>query len=96
MSKKKRMVVVTTDKDRRGVFFGEYVSQQKDIVVLTNARMAIYWPQGVKGVLGLASVGPLDGSRISPVVPRIKLNGVTAIIDCTQEASTLWKAGPWT
>ena len=92
---KKRFVVVTTNKDRRGVFCGELVKQEADVVVLKNAQMAVFWSSETHGVLGLASIGPQKGSRISPVVPRIELNGVTAIMDCSEEANKLWKASPW-
>jgi len=51
----KRMVVVTTDKDRRGVFFGELISKTNDFTVqLRNAQMAVYWSKETKGILGLA------------------------------------------
>jgi len=92
---KKRMVVVTTDKDRRGVFCGEFVSESDDVVELKNAHMAVYWSQETKGVLGLASIGPQKGSKITPPVPKIKLNGVTSVIDCTEEAVKKWKDQPW-
>lgn len=91
----KRMVVVTTDKDRRGVFFGKLVSEDGDIVELADARMAVYWSKETKGAAGLAAIGPQDGSRISPPVPKIKLNGVTSIMDCSYEAVKKWEAGLW-
>lgn len=91
----KRIVVVTTDKDRQGVFCGELVSEENDVVELTNARMAVYWSKETRGVTGLASIGPQKGSRISPAVPKIKLNGVTSIMDCSAEAVKQWEAEPW-
>ena len=93
--KQKRMVVVTTDKDKRGVFFGELVSENEGAVVLKDAQMAVYWSDSTKGVLGLASIGPQKGSRISPVIPQIKLRGVTAIMDTTEEAVKKWRAELW-
>jgi len=97
MATKKRMVVVTTDKDRRGVFFGEFIShdETKKVVVLKNAQMAVFWSSATKGVLGLASIGPQEGSRISPIVPKIKLDGVTSVIDATKEAVKTWQAQNW-
>ena len=94
-TKTKRMVVVTTDKDRRGVFFGELVSENKDIVKLRNARMCIYWSAATKGVLGLAGIGPQKGSKISPPIPKIKLNGITAIMDCAPAAINQWEKELW-
>jgi len=92
---KKRHVVVTTDKSRRGVFFGVLVSHDGDVVVLKNAQMAVYWPVEVHGVVGLAATGPLKGSRISPPIPRIELNGITSIMDASVEAVACWEAKPW-
>ena len=97
MAKKKRMVVITTDKDKRGVFFGELVShnETKKMAVLRNAQMAVYWSSATKGVLGLASIGPQKGSRVTPIVPRIKMDGVTSVMDTTKEAVIAWQAQEW-
>lgn len=94
--KKERYVVVTTDASRRGVFYGQLISHKGDVVVLKNARMAVYWSAETKGVLGLAATGPMEGSRISPAIPLIEINGVTAVMDCTQEARVQWEKGLWT
>jgi hypothetical protein len=93
---KKRMVVVTTDVSRKGVFFGEFVSQKNDVVVLAHFRMAVYWSANTRGVVGLAAIGPQRGSRITPAAPRIEINGVTAVMDCTPEAVQQWEKGLWT
>lgn len=92
-----RIVLVTTDKDRRGVFCGELDSYDADkqCAVLTNARMCIYWSAETRGVLGLASIGPQHGSRVSPAVRRIELNGVTSVSDVSPEASREWEKEPW-
>lgn len=93
---KKMPVVVTTDK--RGVFFG-YLSgdNTKKTLTLDNPRMAIYWSADVKGVLGLAATGPTKGCRIGPEerVPRILVHGVTAVIECSPEATKAWEEAPW-
>jgi len=90
-----RNVVVTTDKDRRGVFGGELISEDGDRVTLRNARMAVYWSADVHGVVGLAAGGPTTSCRISPAVPKIGLNGVTAVMDMTDEAKAAWDKEPW-
>ena len=97
MSKKKRMVVVTTDNTRRGVFFGELIKHDDkiDVAELKDAQMAVYWSSQTKGVLGLASIGPQKGSRITPIIPKITLNGVTSIMDVTSEAIKKWKEQIW-
>ena len=80
-------VIVTTDKDRRGVFFGKLVvGDVGGICELTGARMVVYWHKATHGVLGLAATGPADGSRIGPVVPCIRVDGVTSITACTKAA----------
>jgi len=90
-----RFVVVTTDKDRRGVFSGVLVKHEGDVVELKNARMCVYWSEATRGVLGLASIGPQKGSKISPCIPGITLNGVTSIMDTTSPARLLWEEEPW-
>ena len=97
MAKQKgRYVVVTTDSTRRGVFGGILLSEKNDVVELAQARMAVYWCSNIKGVVGLSVTGPLKGSRISPACPKIRVNGVTAVMDCTPEARAAWEAGLWT
>ena len=95
MLKKKLYAVVTTDK--RGVFFG--VIEKHDMVdktaTLKNAQMCVYWSQETHGVLGLAATGPQKGSKVTPIVPRLDLNDVTAVMECTPEAVKKWKAQPW-
>ncbi len=91
----KRYVVVTTDSTRRGVFFGELVKQQNDVVILENAKMAVYWSANVKGVLGLAATGPLPGCRITPAVQKLEINGITAIMDCSPDAVESWHKEWW-
>jgi hypothetical protein len=92
-----KYVVVTTDKDKRGVFMGrlEKKNADKGTCVLSDARMCVYWSAETHGVLGLASDGPQKGSRITPSVPRIELTGVTSFIDCTEKAVTQWQTLIW-
>ena len=90
-----RNVVVTTNKDRRGVFGGQLVKSDGDCVTLKNARMAVYWSTDVHGVLGLAANGPSASCKITPCVPKIELNGVTSIMDMTDAAKEAWDKEPW-
>ena len=93
MPKKKRAVVVTTE--FRGVFFGYLESEKGDVAVLNDAKNCIKWTKEVKGFGGLAATGPVSGCRIGPAVPRIQLNKVTAILDCTKEAEDAWARIIW-
>ena len=96
MEETKKFVVVTTDKDKRGVFGGYLeVDNSEEYVILTQAQMAVYWPEVLHGVLGLASIGPQEGARISYPVPEIKLFGITAIMNCTDKAVQQWQKALW-
>lgn len=88
-------VVVTTDK--RGVFFGKLKSYDEGtgVAVLKEAKMCIYWSEKTRGVLGLASCGPQAGSKITAKVSKIKLTGVTSVMDCTEEAEKAWGGELW-
>ena len=56
---------------------------------LTDARQAIYWA-GKAGELGLAAVGPAEGSRLSPAVYRLEAEAVVLVLECTPDAVTAW------
>ena len=85
--------VVTTK--HRGVFAGLVESESGDVVTLVQARMCVYWETSMHGVLGLAAQGPSKACRIGPVVPRIKLRDVTALIEMSPDAVAAWEAEPW-
>ena len=86
-------VVVTTI--HRGVFFGELVQEDGDVVKLAGVRNCVYWPVETRGFLGLAFSGPPKGSKVGPAAPSITLRGVTSISECTKEAAEKWESGPW-
>jgi hypothetical protein len=92
-AKTERPVLVTTV--HRGVFFG-YASGDVngDTIALKRARCCIYWPEKNKGFLGLASDGPLEGSRVGPAVD-ITLSGVTCVAEVTDAAVKRWEGQPW-
>ena len=81
-------VVVCTDK--RGVVFGYTSNPNARPVVLTNARMCLYWSAKVSGVFGLADVGPDAQSKISATAPSITLEGVSAVFSVTPQAAEAW------
>lgn len=90
-----KKVVVTTK--HRGVFCGTTTAPNADPLKLKDARMAVYWSKDVKGVPGLAAKGPTAGCRISPAAPLLTIpkNDVTAVFDCSDEASSAWEREPW-
>jgi hypothetical protein len=86
-------VVVTTI--HRGVFFGELLSEDGDVVGLKDARNCAYWPVETRGFLGLAFSGPPKGSKVGQAAPSLTLRGVTSISECTPEAVEKWESAPW-
>ena len=90
-----RKVVVTT-KDK-GIFFGTVKEDSKlpAEITLTDCRNAVYYPAQVKGFLGLASSGPMQGSRIGPAAPEVRLFDVTSVATCSEEAAVQWEKGLW-
>lgn len=85
-------VVVTTE--HRGVFFGWTADPSARPIVLTDARMCLYWSADVGGVLGLADVGPTAGCRISASAPVLAAEGVTAVMSASAAAAQAWAAAP--
>lgn len=90
----KQPVIVTTE--WRGVFFGYLIENQApDKVVLSEARMCIWWSKSCKGVFGLAAMGPDSECRIGPAVSKQTLYKITSIVEVSDEAVQKWEAGPW-
>ena len=97
-AKTERAVVICTAK--RGVFFGYVTEEPRAIIERGNAtlarpRICVYWSSATKGILGLASIGPQPGSRISPAPPEIAVSEITAVISCSDEAINKWESSPW-
>jgi hypothetical protein len=88
MTDDRRYVLVTTE--YRGVFFGSLESETGRTVVLADARCAISW-ETTGGFIELAQSGPNTRSLIGDIAPRIKLHGVTSIVDCTEAAAAAWR-----
>lgn len=85
-------VVVCTDK--RGVVFGQTDNADARPIILTEARMCLYWSADVGGVFGLAENGPTKDCKISATVTRVTLEGVTAVFGADPKAATAWIAAP--
>jgi hypothetical protein len=87
-----RAVLVTTE--HRGVFFGYARDTDGATIKLDRARLCVYWSSDVKGFMGLANSGPTKGCRIGKPAD-ITLRAITAVVECTPEATTAWETGPW-
>lgn len=90
-------VLVTTDSTKRGVFSGLIAPDDigKENVTLEDMRMCVYWSQDMKGVLGLASMGPSSSCRISKAVKKATISGAVSWIEITDEAYKKWQKEPW-
>ena len=87
-----RAVLVTTA--HKGVFFGYAKETGGATIKLRAARNCIYWPSENKGFIGLASVGPVKGSRVGPAAD-IELRDITCVAECTTDAAAAWESAPW-
>lgn len=87
-----RPVVVTTE--HRGVFFGYADDTSGAVIHLKKARNCIYWSSAVKGFIGLAATGPDANSRVGPAAD-MELRAITAVLECTPEATAAWESQPW-
>ena len=94
---KKIPVLITTDKDKRGVFMGliDPKDADKETIVAEEVRMVIYWSKDVCGVVGLAANGPTSGCRISPPAKKATIKGVTAVMEMNEDALEAWRKEPW-
>lgn len=95
--KDKIAVLITTDKDKRGVFMGliDPKDAEKETIEAEEVRMAVYWSVDVRGVIGLAANGPTKDCRISPAAKKATIKGVTAVLELTDEALKAWRKEPW-
>lgn len=87
-----RAVLVTTQ--HRGVFFGYATKTDGAIINLRAARNCLYWAKEVKGFIGLASTGPIGGSRVGPPAD-IELRDITSVTTVLPEAVKVWESAPW-
>jgi hypothetical protein len=90
-----RFVIVATKSRPWSVVAGTVESEDGDTIVLTDARMILYWVKDVHGLYGLATRGTPAGSRVSPPVCA-RVSGVEHVIDATPEARAAIEAEPWT
>lgn len=95
--KNKVPVLITTDSTKRGVFMG-FINPEdadKETLIAEEVRMAVYWHQDVKGVIGLAVGGPTKNCKITGAAKRAVLKGVTATLEISDEALKAWRKEPW-
>lgn len=83
-----RPVIVCTE--HGGVLFGYATDTTGDVIHLRNARMAIRFGT-TRGVMELAETGPTPESKISSRA-HTEIRKITAIFECTSEATARWEA----
>lgn len=95
--KEKIAVLITTDNTKRGVFMGfiNPKDAEKETLEAEEVRMAVYWSQDVRGVLGLAATGPTKDCRITKAANKAVFKGVTAVVEISDDALKAWRKEPW-
>jgi len=88
MTKSIPLLVTTLHK---GVFFGWGQKTDEKNITLTDCQMCVSWSADMRGVFGLAALGPSSGCRISPPVPEMLIHDITSIAVCTPESAEAWK-----
>lgn len=89
---------------RRSVVFG-YTDSDLDAatVRVRDARKAVFWSRETRGVIGLATKGPQQGSKITAKVPMLELRNLNTptgpkigmVMTPTAEAIAEWEKGRW-
>lgn len=97
MSEEQKWVVVTDT--HRGVVFGRLVRMDHVLRVATLAecRHCYFWAFNSKapGLFGLASHGPIAGSKISKPVDMCEVMDVAKVIDCSDAAVKAFGKAAW-
>ncbi len=89
---KERPVLVTTL--HKGVFFGYAIETKGSTIDLKRARMCVYWTSDLRGVVGLAVIGPGSGCKISPSAD-MEIRDITAVMEVLEKAVVNWEKGLW-
>jgi hypothetical protein len=88
-----RPVLVMTS--HRGVFFGYATDVDGETIRIARARNVFEWSSATRGVIGLAAIGPMPGSKVGPAAPALTLRNVTAVAECSAESVARFEAGTW-
>jgi len=72
--------------DRAGVFFGKIKEQADTSVTMTNVRKIHYWERAA-AVEEISQNGVDGDSRLTVVVPEMKISNPIQVIPCTDQAT---------
>lgn len=95
MAVKSKVVPLLVTTVHKGVFFGYGKETTDKEIVLQKARMCIYWSTDMKGVHGLAVIGPSKNCKVGFAIPELTIQDITSIAVCTPEAAAAWEKQPW-
>jgi len=87
-----RPVIVCTE--HGAVVFGYTNDTTGPEIVLTNARLCIFWNDSVRGVFGLADSGPNENCKVGPAI-NCTVRSVIAVLEVSAKAVTKWEEAPW-
>jgi len=98
MNENKEDIGVVVLTKTNGVYFG-YISElsipDNRTIGLSGVRIAVYWPEATRGIVGLAATGPGSGSKITAAAPYAIIADVQTILQCTDGAINQWEKGIW-
>jgi len=91
----KAVVVLTGSKSSGNLcVFGYTEDPYASDVRLSSARCCIYWTKKTGGIFGLATVGPVKGSRVGRMVSSVMLRDVCLVMEATDSAVYEWEGAP--
>lgn len=97
MTTGKEMIPIMICTEKRGVFVGMCEDPDAEPQILYDAQMIVEWSEETHGVMGIASRGPAEGSKIGPPVPSLshKQKEITCVIRMTEQAIIKCREEPW-
>lgn len=94
--KQMKPYIVCSGENGRAVVYG-YCERQPvagEEVILTKARMVLYWSKACSGLLGLAAKGPRDGTRLTHAVARVGDGTCKQWLEVSPEAAVAFDEWP--
>jgi len=84
-----KKIILCCGQNGRAVIYGTVTKAPVagEPVMLTDARMVLYWSAACGGLLGLAARGPQDDTRITHAVPTVVETVWQEWVECTEEAA---------
>jgi len=93
----RKVVVISRAKDSSWarIHYGALVEHDavNGTATLDTARQCLFYSRETGGEVGLAAIGPQDGSRLSPMAPGLlHVSGVGTVQDASPAAQAKWEA----